>query len=247
MDATACANCARTIDGEAQKFCPACGQPTPARRIDWGFMRDQFQHDVLNMDRGLLHTLKRLIVRPGKLLRSYIDGQREGIVKPLPLLMIMSAVILLLTSYVTGAPPLDPPASNASPGAISVNKWVNEHLALFTVLLIPMEALFFKIAFRRFKTVNYPEWLAILAYLTSQGFVIWSVVQLFQGWLPLLVVQLIGGFGTMSYAIVSLMQFFREAPWWNILLRGFLAHLMFIVGQSVILRTAESLVGALIA
>jgi predicted amidophosphoribosyltransferase len=39
-----CANCDRAIDGADQKFCPACGQPTPAHRIDWHFLAHELEH-----------------------------------------------------------------------------------------------------------------------------------------------------------------------------------------------------------
>ena len=78
MDATACANCARTIDGEAQKFCPACGQPTPAHRIDWHFLAHELEHSVLHMDRGVFHTLKNLMLRPGHMMRDYLEGGAQA-------------------------------------------------------------------------------------------------------------------------------------------------------------------------
>ena len=55
-DTTQCANCGRAIDDGAQKFCPACGQPTPAHRIDWHFLGHELEHSVLHMDRGVLYS-----------------------------------------------------------------------------------------------------------------------------------------------------------------------------------------------
>lgn len=63
-EATGCANCGRAINGPAQSFCPACGQPTPMYRIDWHFMVHEFEHSVLHMDRGILYSIKELMLRP---------------------------------------------------------------------------------------------------------------------------------------------------------------------------------------
>ena len=71
-EARECANCGRAIDGVEQKFCPACGQPTPAPRIDWRFMRHELEHSVLQMDRGILYSLKELMLRPGRLMRDHL-------------------------------------------------------------------------------------------------------------------------------------------------------------------------------
>ena len=88
LDPGRCANCDRTIDGADQKFCPACGQPTPAHRIDWHFLGHELEHSVLHMDRGIFYSLKHLILRPGHFIRDYIEGRRARHVKPLMLIMI---------------------------------------------------------------------------------------------------------------------------------------------------------------
>ena len=108
-EATGCANCGRAIDGAEQKFCPACGQPTPASRIDWRFMRHEFEHTVLQMDRGILYSLRNLMLRPGHFIRDYIEGRRARHVKPLMLIMILAAALVFLARYflegdVVGAP-----------------------------------------------------------------------------------------------------------------------------------------------
>ena len=99
LDPGRCANCDRTIDGADQKFCPACGQPTPAHRIDWHFLGHELEHSVLHMDRGILYSLKHLMLRPGHLMRDYIEGRRARQVKPLLLLMIMAAAMVFLAKY----------------------------------------------------------------------------------------------------------------------------------------------------
>ena len=98
-DTQNCRNCDRVIDVPGQKFCPNCGQATPTRRIDWRFLGHELEHSVLHMDRGVLYTLKRLMLRPGHLIRDYLDGRREGIVKPLLLLMMSAAALVLLSHY----------------------------------------------------------------------------------------------------------------------------------------------------
>lgn len=59
------------------------------------------------MDRGILYTLKGLMLRPGHLMRDYLDGRRANHVKPMLLVMMMAAVVVLLTKYVAGTVPLD--------------------------------------------------------------------------------------------------------------------------------------------
>ena len=101
LDPGRCAECDRAIDGAEQKYCPACGQPTPAHRIDWHFLGHELEHSVLHMDRGILYSLKNLMLRPGHFIRDYIEGRRARHVKPLMLMLIMilAAALVFLARY----------------------------------------------------------------------------------------------------------------------------------------------------
>ena len=85
-DASMCINCGLAVAHPEQKFCPACGPPTPVHRIDWRFLGHELEHSVLHMDRGILYSLKELMLRPGHLMRGYLEGRRAKQVKPLLLL-----------------------------------------------------------------------------------------------------------------------------------------------------------------
>ncbi|GAB1408515.1 hypothetical protein MASR1M8_24340 [Thermomonas brevis] len=242
-DATDCANCTRAIDGDAQKFCPACGQPTPARRIDWAFMRDQFRHDVLEMESGLLHTLRRLMFEPGCLLRDYVEGRRAGIVKPFVLLMMTAALLLILAKYLL-AGDLVGAAITINPGSeqpgvaggmdvdyllrtiTAVKDWINQHYTVLTLLLLPLEALAFKLAFRRTGALDYPEWLVIATFLIAQSFVVQALAMPLQRAYPdaqgpIMLVAIV-------YGVVSLVQYFgRDHARWKIALRAVLGYALF--------------------
>jgi hypothetical protein len=55
-------------------------------------------HDVFDLDRGLLLTVRELVVRPGAMIRSYIAGQRHRQANPLTYLFITSGLSLLAQS-----------------------------------------------------------------------------------------------------------------------------------------------------
>ncbi len=234
-DTGTCANCARVVDGSEQKFCPACGQPTPMHRIDWHFLGHELEHSVLHMDRGILYSLKELMLRPGHLMRAYLDGQRAKQVKPLLLIMMSAAVVVLLSKYLAGGDVMAGMAAAANqaadlPGPLavisrSISEWMNAYFAAATLLLLPFEAAAFRLAFRRTGSLNYPEWLVITAFLTVQTFVFWSIALLLQRWIPgapawsVLV--------STAYGVFSLMQLFQPYPRWKSLLRGILGYGIF--------------------
>lgn len=234
-DASHCINCQRAVDVPGQKFCPACGQPTPAHRIDWHFLGHELEHSVLHMDRGIFYSLRELMLRPGRLIRDYLDGRRANQVKPLLLIMIMAAVVVFLTRYIAGGEMMD--ATVNAPGASadlpfdparvsgitqSVTEWMNHHFALVTLLLLPVEAFALKLAFRRFGELNYPEWLVITAFLTVQAFVVWVLLLPLYRWLPQAQVYLLLAPLSVAYGTFSLVQLFQGYPRWKTALRALL-------------------------
>lgn len=248
-DTGKCANCARVTDGPEQKFCPACGQPTPAHRIDWHFLGHELEHSVLHMDRGILYSLKELMLRPGHLMRAYLDGQRAKQVKPLLLLMITAAAVVLLGKYLLGGDLVgsamqagysqgramggndvaDPAVVTRSFAA--ARDWINTHLTAFTLLCLPLEAAAFWLAFRG-RGLNYPEWLVVSAFLTVQTFVFMAFAVVLQRWLPS--AQAWSMLFVCTYVVFSLIQMFQSHSRWTTALRTALGLAMFLLAQSLV-------------
>jgi len=236
-DALECANCGRAIDGAVQKFCPACGQATPVHRIDWHFLAHELEHSVLHMDRGILYSLRELMLRPGRLMRDYLEGRRARQAKPLLLLMVMAAAVVLASKYLVGEGVMDsipdaaaaaaaqgdaaaPDIQVAMKASKAVADWMSRHFAAITLLLLPIEAAAFRLAFHRVGGLNYPEWLVITAFLTVQTFVFWTLLTLLHRWIPQ--PQLWAAGLAVLYGIVSLAEFFRGYPRWKSILRAVL-------------------------
>ena len=249
-EARECANCGRAIDGVEQKFCPACGQPTPAPRIDWHYLMHEFEHTVLHMDRGILYSLKELMLRPGRLMRDYLEGRRARQAKPLFLLMVMAAVVVFLSRYILGGgvidaslPQVDFQAAEAGGGSsldpaamqaafAAVGDLMDRNFAAFTLLLLPVEAAAFRMAFGRVGRLNYPEWLVITAFLTVQAFVLWIIALPLQRWFPY--VQSLVMWVGMGYGVFSLVQFFSGYPRWKSALRAMVGFGAFMLAGGLV-------------
>jgi Protein of unknown function (DUF3667) len=248
LDSNHCANCDRAIDREEQKFCPACGQPTPAHRIDWHFLGHELEHSVLHMDRGILYSLKHLMLRPGHLMRDYIEGRRARQVKPLMLLMIMAAAMVFLAKYfLEGDLVGSAMSAGAATGAgadrsldgarvtnalAAVKNWMNANYAATTLILLPFEAMAFKLAFRRVGNLNYPEWLVIATFMTVQSFVIMAFAIPLQRTFPH-----VHGWGlwlVFVYSVFSLVQFFNAYPRWKAVLRSLIGFGIFMLTSAVL-------------
>ncbi len=260
-----CANCARVTDGPEQKFCPACGQPTPVHRIDWHFLGHELEHSVLHMDRGVLYTLKQLMLRPGHLIRDYIEGRRVGVVKPLLLVMLTGAAATLMAHYALDGDALgssftqgveagmhqgNANAKQAEAAATMmkvfgfVKDWMNSHLTLITLLVLPVQAAAFKLTFRRFKEINYPEWLVITSFLTAQLFVVWAVFMPVQRWWSDAQMAMI--LLAVVLNLLSLTQVFQGYPRWKAFLRGAAGFAMVQVITAIAAFVGAMILGVLV-
>ena len=85
----ACKNCGYALE---LKFCPNCGQVADTPRITRKVMWREFLRVYMNIDKGLIFTVKQMITRPGLAPRDYIDGKRVSFMKPLTFIAIASAV-----------------------------------------------------------------------------------------------------------------------------------------------------------
>jgi hypothetical protein len=260
LESGRCANCDQAVQGPAQKFCPACGQPTPAHRIDWHFLGHELEHSVLHMDRGILYSLKGLMLRPGHLMRDYIEGRRGGQVKPLMLLMIMAAVVVLASKFFLQGDVVGSMMSAGGTGTAKVNAgaqvdpalmakaiaaatdWMNHHFAAFTLLLLPLEALALKLSFHRQGNPNYPEWLVITAFLTVQTFVLWTLAVPLQRWFPQALLWVV--WLALAYSVFSLAQFFHPYPRWKSALRALLGFGVVMLASFVLTMVVAAVVYA---
>ena len=87
-DATRCANCDEPTFGA---FCHACGQEQRPLPTLHAFLADGLG-DALSVDGRLWHTLRPLLLHPGRLSRSYLEGRRIRYVPPLRLYMTVSVL-----------------------------------------------------------------------------------------------------------------------------------------------------------
>ena len=87
---TTCPNCAATLQG---RYCHACGQKRiePAeQRFSW-FLR-QMLESLTMIDERFLGSLGRLLFRPGRLDRDWMEGRRKRNLAPLSLFLIANVV-----------------------------------------------------------------------------------------------------------------------------------------------------------
>ncbi len=179
-------------------FCSACGRPTGQRRIDWSYLVEQVRHGLLNLDRGLPYSLGSVLLRPGRLIRDYIEGRRARQVKRLTLLLVTAAAVELVGRFTAGGDLIgsathaggdlvgnpDRVAIAAHESMKAVQAWANRNFVAMTLLMLPLEALALRLAFHRVGGLNYSEWLVVATFLTAQSFLFWMGELALRRWVP---------------------------------------------------------------
>ena len=91
-----CLNCEAVLGGQ---YCGNCGQRASSRLISiWELTRDAFG-DLFELDSRLWRTLIPLAVRPGKLTRDYLRGQRARFMPPFRTYIVLSLAFFLVAFF----------------------------------------------------------------------------------------------------------------------------------------------------
>jgi len=93
-----CLNCGHPLD-LSDKYCPNCSQANSTKKLTLLDFFEEFFTNILSYDSKLLQTLAALLIRPGKITREYIAGQRLSYTNPFRFLLSLAIIYFLLISY----------------------------------------------------------------------------------------------------------------------------------------------------
>ncbi|MBL7950828.1 MAG: DUF3667 domain-containing protein [Flavobacteriales bacterium] len=232
----ACKNCERELTGA---YCAACGQKASTQRMGWAWLAHELQHTLFHVDKGLLFTLKELFTRPGRSIREFLEGHRVRHFKPFATVIITATVYSLL--YRLMRPTLNGITLNKDMAQLMElwNQWMGQYYAFLELAMLPLFALCTWVVMRKYGH-NYVEHLVIQAYIAAQRIVV-SIVFLPLNLLGTAGVMLSGSILWVAYTagfILTLAQLYNDRPAERVVLRAFVALLLFFSTLMVILTAA---------
>lgn len=164
MHVSLCKNCSHTFEGN---FCSNCGQKTTTKRLDWQYVYDELKYTFLHVNNGLLFTAKQLYIRPGVMVREFIEGKRVKHYKPILMVFVLAGIMGLALHYLK----LEKLVSNYNSGNPEVTaktfRWISSHYTIVELLLLPIISLASWITYRKWG-YNYIENVIINSFATSQ-------------------------------------------------------------------------------
>jgi hypothetical protein len=81
-----CRNCGRPGGGE---YCNGCGQRYGQERLSFRLLQRWFVACFLDVDHGLLLTVRDMVLRPGRTIRSYVVTDSPADLNPSQLLVLL--------------------------------------------------------------------------------------------------------------------------------------------------------------
>lgn len=78
-------------------ICPNCAQPLSPTKLDWRFVIEEARM-VIDLDKGILYTIKEVLLRPGASIRHYLNVDRSKFMRPFLFLFILSAISTFVTN-----------------------------------------------------------------------------------------------------------------------------------------------------
>ena len=179
----ACPNCSADVEN-AYNFCPSCGQQSHVHRFTMPHFFHEVFHAFTYADKGVLHLIKNLAVRPGVTAREYIlEGKRKKYFSPFTFLLLVLGFTVFAYSYfepygktspsvtssaTTSAKKIAPPdqVSPQQQRQQAIMSLLNKRANLIAFIALPIFALVFWLFF--IKTgLRYAEHLVALVFFNG--------------------------------------------------------------------------------
>jgi hypothetical protein len=157
-----CRRCAAEMDGE---YCSACGQRHAARLRLRRILPEAFR-DITSLERGLGRTTLELARSPGRMVRSYIGGDRSGYTNPAKYLLLMATLYALVINLF-GIDVRPAGTQSDDPLAVVTMRRVVSILGYMMYLYLLPAAAVLRVCFRK-AGLNFTECYVVLLYFAGQ-------------------------------------------------------------------------------
>lgn len=214
-----CKKCDNEFEGN---YCPNCGHPQKLDRINGRYILSEIG-SVLNFQKGILYTIKELLIRPGHNIRGFISEDRNRLVKPIMFILITSLTYTIFVMIFHFEDGYINYSIDRESTTLDIFKWVQGNYGYSNIIMSIFIGLWLKILFRKYP-FNFFEIIILLCFVMGIGMLIYSVFGAIQGLTQINVMQLgaIIGFVYSTYAIG---QFFEKRKILSYV-KAFLAYIL---------------------
>lgn len=227
MMAVICKKCKSEI---IQNYCSNCGNPAKLKRINGQYLINEIG-SVLNFDKGILYTIRELILRPGKTIRQFIKEDRNRLVKPIVFIIICSLIYSIIQQIFHFEDGYVGYSFEKESAITSIFDWVSKNYGYSNILMGIFIAFWIKIFFREYN-YNFYEILILLCFVMGIGMLLFAFFGIADSLVDLKIIDkgyLIG----IIYILWAIVQFFDKKKFMNYpkaIFSYFLGMLTFMIG-----------------
>ena len=196
-----CKNCNEPIVGN---FCSNCGQPAKLKRIDKYYIIQELG-GFFFANKGMIYTIKKILINPGDSVRRFITEDRYRFVKPITFLFV-SSLIYVITSSLFNVSIQDYMDFDEGTIVSFVMTWLIEHPGYMNIIVGMFMAFFIKIFFKK-AGYNIFEIFILMCFVCGMTTLFDSVGAIIQGITHLKFIQ-ISIFISFTYSTWAIAQFF---------------------------------------
>jgi hypothetical protein len=214
-----CKNCETEV---IQNYCPNCGTPVVLKRINGQYILKEIS-SVLNFDRGILYTIRELLLRPGKNIQTFVLEDRNRLVKPIIFIIITSLIYTLAQQFLHFEDGYVNAGGFEESATTNIFGWIQKNYGYANIIMAIFIAGWIKVFFRKYE-YNFFEILILLCFLMGIGMLIYTVFGLIESITKIQILQR-GGMVALVYTSWAIGRFFDKNKKANYL-KGFLSYLL---------------------
>lgn len=150
------------------------------KRIDRKYILSELV-SLLNLDKGILYTVKEIVIRPGKSVQHFIHNDRNKLVKPITFIIFCSLIYTIIQQYLINNDFFDQFGSGYNDALglkksalVNTFEWLKNNYGYTNILMSIFIAFWIKLFFRKFN-YNFFEILTLLLYVLGISTLIYSL------------------------------------------------------------------------
>ena len=195
-------------------YCSRCGQSYKTKRISIKELLRELFHFFTHIEKGFFYTLKQLIVSPGSMQLTYIEGKRIIHQKPFSMFLLCATITALFRYWIFYTV-----TKYYHADIISEAKYFHEYLVITYITLIPIYILITYLLFYK-SGYNYAEVGVMMLYAISICFLIAGFISLIKFIYPHIDTAYVEFPVFTFYFLVTLLNFFKSIPLWKVAIKG---------------------------
>ncbi|WP_246228592.1 DUF3667 domain-containing protein [Paraflavitalea devenefica] len=179
--------------------------PVALKRVDGPYIIHEIQH-VLHFEKGILYTIKALLLQPGQNIRTFLTENRSRLVKPILFIVVTSLLYTSITHFFHIERQYAASGRLAHSATMAIMSWIESNYGYANIIMGVFIGLWLKLLCRK-SGYNFFEILIMLCFVMGIGMLLFAVFALIEGVTRVDLLK-VAGTVTFIYCLWAIGQFF---------------------------------------